>query len=1397
MPVKPLHYKEGGLTEDGGVKPAVLDAPANGVVRSGKNCELDGVKTLKDVVNLIVGENGSANNVTKANIDMFSNTQKLLLGETPLPNRITLKDICNDVRYPDTAQEECYAPVGGEGIEASTRLGNNIARIFDEVLVTNADKTEFEKRKLLLNSFFKMVQESTANGSRTEIDAAKTAAEDGSTPQVVGMRWFTSLGGGIATLLGGLLVNIASWFVGPLSAAIIFFMSMLVDMSLMILIILTPFLLLAGLFVPGNAVGVLTVSIVGVFVLKFVPVTLIILNYLGAMVYTFIGYGASDDLATTMQSMIIIAMGGMYASVVTMTFFLLFKMGDASAILSRFTALDSSAKQVAETGMKTAKSLALMAASYGTAALGGAALGVAGNYMRNKGSSGDASRRILNAATEGLQEVEDNQLRDKDGNPLADSNGVPYTAAEQERIRQNGSGITRAMNEFGLSEDKATELFAKGSVTDEHGNEFGIGSNGQALFLSAAAQSILDENKGSPITELQAREDEASMLAKASSGSFNSNPPQPQQSRHLPTEEQISAQRAQQQQQAERQASLPAGASSGNIVTAQEGQQQQAVAGGGGGSGDNNGNTGGGNPQQVFIAGGRLEGVGEVGSVQSTGGSAEQRRLDIEADQSIKDGIEAQKRAEGLASDKNFTEQQRATFKAISDRAKDANTPDAIKAINRDIDNALEKTGVSQGVLDKRNGLMRNLNQQMADKIVQFEQEYAPQLEAIRAKKESGESLSALEKRVKSHHESMMKLDTAGVTQGQMLRNLASLDNLKASMDARGAADIEPDNWQSFKSGFYGGLKGISGGFAKIPIIGSALAEAANEYYEAPERARAWNAVGGKSNWKALQTDSQRLGLFQKAITPIAGGTQYREMQDVGAFQAQVDISRQAAQEAVARSRTQWEAMYSSQKANFVANFDSNERMKLEMDLKADNSFMANLSGLDSGAQSARIAEEVNRRIENTFATSVREGMSLGMSSADLSGIGRYEAADKVYSLRQEAALMQSASISALVAKGGLDHNMLLKENAVGDVNAEMEKVNVVLTPDALSKFKGDLKTKEIAGRFDDMMVNHYGIAEKQYLRGDVDWNRTRNMTTNIAAAATYARQDVDTDYTVGGHLKMVQGKEKFMESRGQYQKLIEMRHDENALKSREVHNMIRNAGGDIAAALKNIGHNISRVDLNPAEMFIQQRNALESAAKKSLNSQNTLLPLDAIFANAQINGLSKYEQKALTSLYEASSQGNENRERMQKAASDMYLARMSGVMDFDRKVSMRSVGGVNYDIGKAKERLFDKIASVIGGDLRLMPQIDSVFMDVMSENKDKIKIQVKGGKNNKSGTASFGMDESVYNTIIERMEKTDGLQKYAKSFREQLNDPNSRSFRKRGNEIIWGLIDTENEEQM
>ena len=1200
-PDSPIYKMPVGTVSYGMQNPVSTEKAKASEPQAAMSCYREGNNLIDQALNWTLGLAGKAKGLQPLNTLLV--TQRAVPAKTD-DEHVTLKL----EQLVSTDHLEMGGALDGAEVVYNP-IGTNIILAYDRNETNEKNNSRRDDKQLgdasrydiLLRTILDGIEQSTALNSNTKAEQKSTS--DKTEVALVGNDTLTSVGGSVATFLADKILEIGAWITGPLSKAIVFFLSVLVDMALMCLIILTPIMFLIGLAMPGSALGLLTIAIMGAFILKTVPITLLILNNVGGMISLMInqGGGANKD---AMDNLLILAMGGLYANLVGMTFFLLFKLGDPATVLSKFTALDGSAKQIADKGMAATIALASAAglAIGGAVGGGGSALFAAGRRLGIPTDAMNAAKNIATGGADGMKEettgkettnpsIDDDkgtlpEVFDSQGNPITDPDAL---ARLKDPDTQDLIASMKGSGEFDGKEGHINELAAFDSTTMPDGRVF---------------KRINKYN-----------DDGGDDGAPDSTPPAPTVPPAPPAPPAVPAATQNRLNNAVDPNAAS-QALIPEDASGGS--------------GGGSGRGVSDG------VQSVRVVGSDVPLVAQVppdaaGSDSVTGGSvdpinkvqeiANQKAAEREGDEvaSMRTAIANLRNNPDIKNKPGVNEildEAEGMLRTVGNEGVDG--AGVLADVQKKYNQAMLTGSMSPEKLKENAQLRTNLAHQNAALLSEHDKKYGDKYAEIESRI-NNKTASKEDKAIIDRRDELRKFDPVAVIEGELATRLAQLQKLGAS----GKADKTPGVLQSMLSGFYGGISGGAGGLSKIPVIGSAITESLNEFYQAPERARAWNTSGGMRKWWTAQGDAQRMGFYQKEMAPIGAATQYQSMLQVGGFEGQASLVRQAANEAVAKTQSQFNAMMASQRDILTGKFED--------------------ANAGKGWSSDTMQENLAKHLEKSFASA---NFQANMDIKDLAGLGAIEAADRISSVRQEAFIMQGDSL--LVKKANLGKDMLLnsavdKGDGLGSVtDVEVKDVKVKLTADVLNKFRGDLASKKVSGNIDDMMIAHYGLAEKQYLRGDVDWNATRSMTRNSAAAATFARQDVSTDYLIGGHIKMVEGKIKFKESQGQYQTLVRFRHEENGKKNEEIEQVIIDSGG-YEKALEKAGFDKARqkyekanngVKLSGAAMKTLERATLDSYAKAELQRRGETLPLEAVFDEAGMNGLMKYiEKSAMASI--------------------------------------------------------------------------------------------------------------------------------------------------------------------
>jgi len=177
----------------------------------------------------------------------------------------------------------------------------------------------------------------------------------------------------IEAVSDGLLV-LGALFKGAEVKAYIRFMKLMVGIALLLVFIITPLLFLMGILIPGNAPGVLMLTIGAVLVLKSVPIVFVVIDVVMSYANNILNSGSGFGLVD--EALMIYVMASAYTGVVMATMFVLFKSGDPSQ-LSQLGMIDKAAGDIADKGVQVTKALGMAAASIATGGVGGAIGGAA------------------------------------------------------------------------------------------------------------------------------------------------------------------------------------------------------------------------------------------------------------------------------------------------------------------------------------------------------------------------------------------------------------------------------------------------------------------------------------------------------------------------------------------------------------------------------------------------------------------------------------------------------------------------------------------------------------------------------------------------------------------------------------------------------------------------------------------------------------------------------------------------------------------------------------------------------------------------------------------------------------------------------------------------------------
>ncbi|MFT7432772.1 MAG: hypothetical protein ACI9TY_000393 [Alphaproteobacteria bacterium] len=168
--------------------------------------------------------------------------------------------------------------------------------------------------------------------------------------------------------------KIGAQFAGIGALAYVKFLQMFISIAIFFILMCTPILFMMGLVVPSHAPGVIVVSLISVLALKAIPIGYTLVDAVMSIAmqrFDILDYTKLD------YALMIYVTAAAYTSVTMVTFFLLFKAGDASTVLGQISQMDSKANEAADTAAAIVKGVAGAAALAVTAGVGGAIGGIA------------------------------------------------------------------------------------------------------------------------------------------------------------------------------------------------------------------------------------------------------------------------------------------------------------------------------------------------------------------------------------------------------------------------------------------------------------------------------------------------------------------------------------------------------------------------------------------------------------------------------------------------------------------------------------------------------------------------------------------------------------------------------------------------------------------------------------------------------------------------------------------------------------------------------------------------------------------------------------------------------------------------------------------------------------
>ena len=203
--------------------------------------------------------------------------------------------------------------------------------------------------------------------------------------------------GSIATFIGEVGTVFTGFFAGTSAVAYLHFLKLMVQMALMAALLLTPLIFLMGLVIPSYAPGVLIVSIGLVLVIRMIPITYTVVDFvLGTMYDTLSAMYAGEGWDRQVQMALLShAAATIYTSLIMITMYILFKIGDPQTAIEGLNKLEGAANEIANSATTAANALAGVAATVVTGAVlgaGGATI-AAGRQL----AAGEAGGKVAGA----------------------------------------------------------------------------------------------------------------------------------------------------------------------------------------------------------------------------------------------------------------------------------------------------------------------------------------------------------------------------------------------------------------------------------------------------------------------------------------------------------------------------------------------------------------------------------------------------------------------------------------------------------------------------------------------------------------------------------------------------------------------------------------------------------------------------------------------------------------------------------------------------------------------------------------------------------------------------------------------------------------------------------------
>ena len=795
--------------------------------------------------------------------------KSLISGTGPVPKGPWVASDISDVNTPFVQNLVTYLNSTGGGLDA-LKVGSD------------------DQKRLALASIVKqVVLDNTKNGESNQgIAQADARYGIGAQQGTTGTNVVTRMLGGTGAAIAKGVVNWFSTFASIGAVAILLILKVIIDMALMLIIIVTPIAFLIGIAIPNHAFGLLVQSFVMVLILKMVPVTFIIIDSVGDIIYRALS--TAPDAAWSWlpwsdtgfkQGVFLFGIAGLYASMVSLTMFLLFKLGDTGNI-QKLTEVDAAAKKVGDIGEKIGQLIGTIAAM----AVGGGALAGSAALMRKAGLGGAALEEGMAAA--GSKMVGD--ATDKLYSSIP--GGTTIAAAMKDgKIPENADEAQDTDGEFLKDLDNLEKDYNKTKKTDADTEEY-LAQRKMAGYRLGARSMLEQSGQAGQFNEVE----KAQLLEQltAAQGDLHSESSEDRDGVQakmyelvgdaLMEKTKVAQQAAASLADTEAMVNAAAGGKFGAISSATVNDLHKArMESGELTERDIRGRLLDMQQKAVGVA------VSDVDAQQVLGGH-------MTAAHAISKQAAVAQQSTSTSTQTQQTQQAQTTATNQTTTAGASNITSTGNIVAGASGVGPAATQASQAAAST--GTAAPTPWKGPSQGAGFEEQL---LAAIKE----------LDKNLKDPAYRTVNIGNPEVLAAKMaqteMATKAGSDLLLAKIKA---SDMpEPKKPSVLYTTFSGAVGGVmaSGALSQIPGVGNFVKEIFNEFTEGPERARVWAQRGGMMKWLGAKSDASRLESLKKNQAAYGGQAEYLGLAQAGAFDSAVKQATMAAAQAVAKAQSQ------------------------------------------------------------------------------------------------------------------------------------------------------------------------------------------------------------------------------------------------------------------------------------------------------------------------------------------------------------------------------------------------------------------------------------------------------------------------------------------------------------